>query len=107
MRKNVFLLLGLLMFALPASAAPTCVDINGDTIRCGASGAMPVGWTPTPQQLLKRHSSKLKNPGAEEVLGVVAIFILFLTFIALLPEFDGTQSSDWGEQEGDEGNPSD
>jgi hypothetical protein len=35
----------LLLAASAAQAAPTCQDRHGGTVRCGTSGAMPVGWT--------------------------------------------------------------
>ena len=41
----------ILTTAPAAIAAPTCQDRNGDTIRCGTEGAMPVGWTlPAPER---------------------------------------------------------
>jgi hypothetical protein len=66
---------------------------------------MPVGWAPSPQQLLNRHNSKVENPSAAEPLRVFAVIVLLLFLIALMPEFDGTQNTDWGEQEGDKEKP--
>ncbi len=78
-----------------AAAAPTCQDRDGWTIRCGTPGAMPVGWTPSPQRLLERprqHDTKLGD-----VLKVFLGLGLFFAFIALLPEFDGSSDRDWGD----------
>jgi hypothetical protein len=102
MRRLVPALVVLLLALTAAPAAPTCLDINGDTMRCGTKGAMAVGWTPSPQQLLNRHSSKVVGPGTLEVLEVFGAIGLFLALIALMPEFDGTRAGDWDKQEGDE-----
>ena len=83
-----------------ALAAPTCRDGAGDTIRCGALGAMPVGWSPSPQQLLDRQSSK-PDLTLSELTALIYIVVALFTIIALMPEFDGSQSGDWDEQEGD------
>jgi hypothetical protein len=96
------LTLALALLAAPAAlAAPTCRDGNGDTIRCGALGAMPVGWSPSPQQLLDRQSSKPADLTLNELTALIYIVVALFTIIALMPEFDGSQASDWDEQEGD------
>ena len=85
-----------------AFAAPTCQDQNGDTIRCGTPGAMPVGWTPSPEQLLNRQSSESNGPSMNELLDLICVIGVFFALIALMPEFDGSRSGDWDEQEGDD-----
>jgi hypothetical protein len=90
------------LLAAPAAlAAPTCQDQNGDTIRCGTQGAMPVGWTLSPQQRLERQIPKPKYPSTNELLKLIGVMGVFFTLLALMPEFDGQTTSDWGEQEGD------
>jgi len=82
----------------PAAAAPTCQDRNGLTIRCGTEGAMPVGWSLPFEE--RRFQPAV--PSAGEVLILIATIGLLFALIALMPEFDGTRSSDWDRQEGDD-----
>jgi hypothetical protein len=86
-----------LLFAAPASAAPTCLDARGDTIKCGVPGAMPVGWKPSPQVLWERELSRIPGPTAVEMLAVFCGLGLFFALIALLPDFKG-----WREDQDDE-----
>jgi hypothetical protein len=95
----------MLLTASAALAAPTCQDINGETIRCGTPGAMPVGWTLTPQQRLERQISKPKYPSTNELLELIGVIGVYFTLLALMPEFDGQRTRDWGEQEGDHDEP--
>ena len=88
-----------LLGAAPASAAPTCVNRLGDTVRCATQGAMPVGWTPSPQVLWDRQLSAPPGPRISEILKVVFGIGLFLAMIALLPDFDSAK--DWDRQEND------
>src|SRR5258707_15523140 len=90
------------LLAAPAAfAAPTCQDINGLTIKCGTPGAMPVGWTPSPQQLLERELSRPMSPSANQLLELICAVGLLFALIALMPDFDGSRAGDWDEQEGD------
>ena len=84
----------------PASwAAPTCQDRNGDTIRCGTPGAMPVGWTLSPEERAEKERLKPPvYPTAAELFEVAAVLGLFFALFALMPEFEGN----WDKQEGDE-----
>jgi hypothetical protein len=93
MRAGILILA--LLFATPVLAAPTCQDRNGDTIKCGAPGAMPVGWTPSPQQLWDR--SRPPGPSKGELLSAFCMVALILALIALLPEADG-----WREDQDEE-----
>jgi hypothetical protein len=79
------------LLATPVLAAPTCQDRNGDTIKCGAPGAMPVGWKPSPQQLWDRQIARPPGPGLGELLGVFCGLALLFALIALMPDFDGWQ----------------
>ena len=91
-----------MLLATPAAlAAPTCQDINGATIRCGTQGAMPVGWSLSPQQRLEQQISKPKYPSTSELLELIGVMGVYFTLLALMPEFDGQRTRDWGEQEGD------
>ena len=101
MRRSILALAVLPLFASAALAAPTCLDKNGDTIRCGTQGAMPVGWTPSPAQLLNRRRSILVDSNTNNLSKAICLIGLLLALIALMPEFDGTQARDWDEQEHD------
>ncbi len=84
-----------------ALAAPTCLDANGGQIRCGTPGAMPVGWTPPPEQAVDREDVGRADPDQ------IAFLICFLgglfALIALLPDFDGWRPGGPGDpQEKDE-----
>ena len=84
-----------------ALAAPTCQDGNGDTIKCGTPGAMPVGWTLSPRQRLERQPSIPLAPSTNEMVELICVIGMLLALIALMPEFDGWGAGDWDEQEGD------
>ncbi len=90
----------ILTTAPAAIAAPTCQDRNGDTIRCGTEGAMPVGWTlPGPQRL---QVLAARPPVAPVNMVGLGLFLLgFFALLALLPDFDGK----WDPQERDEEEP--
>jgi hypothetical protein len=84
-----------------AFAAPTCQDRNGDTIRCGTPGAMPVGWTLSPQARLLR-GTKPSGPTPGALLAMISIVGGLFALIALMPDFDGWHDGDWDKQEGEE-----
>lgn len=85
------------LLAAPAAiAAPTCQDRNGDTIRCGTAGAMPVGWT-LPVSEGRRRQPSAPGPSLETLLGLGCFLVGFFGLIALLPDFDGR----WDHEEGD------
>jgi hypothetical protein len=88
-----------LLFATPASAAPTCLDARGGTIKCGVLGAMPVGWKPSPQVLWERELSRIPGPTTMEVLAVFCGLGLFFALIALLPDFQGWREDRDNEEE--------
>ncbi|HEX3485624.1 MAG TPA: hypothetical protein VHT51_11225 [Micropepsaceae bacterium] len=97
----VFTLIASLLAVPAAFAAPTCQDINGSTIRCGTPGAMPVGWTLSPEQLLARQSAGPQYPSTIELLELFCVMGVFFAVMALMPEFDGRRAGDWDRQEGD------
>ena len=92
MRALVFALAFLL--STPAWCAPICVTRAGDTVHCEAKGAMPVGWKLPPNEALRREMD-LPHVPASAIWKAVAGLVLFLSLIALLPEFDGRRDQDW------------
>ena len=87
-----------MLLAAPAAlAAPTCQDKNGDTIRCGTPGAMPVGWTLPPEQ----RATKPTDRSTSKLLELICVMGVFFALLALMPEFEGRGGGDWDEQEGD------
>jgi hypothetical protein len=88
-----------LLAARPAFAAPTCQTRDGETIRCGTPGAMPVGWTMPPEERLeKERLHPPKYPTTTELLEVFCVLGVFFVLLALMPDFEG----DWDKQEGDD-----
>ena len=91
-----------LLLAAPAAlGAPTCDNRNGDTVRCGTPGAMPVGWAPSPGDVLD-HPATPPELSPAEAVALIYILGAFFALIALMPEFDGWRDGDWDRQEGDE-----
>jgi hypothetical protein len=84
-RIAAFVCLLFALMAAPASAAPTCQDRVGDTVRCGTASAMPVGWTAPVWDRNFAPSDK-----SEELKAVVFLLLLF-ALIALLPDFEQEQ----------------
>jgi hypothetical protein len=79
-----------------AIAAPTCQNHNGDAVRCGTAGALPVGQVVPPQS---RPADRLANsltPAA--ILGLVCVIGGVFALIALMPRFGGQ----WDKQQGDD-----
>ena len=95
-------LAGPILAAAPALGAPTCLNRNGDTIRCGTRGAMPVGWKPTAQFLWDKEISKPAEENLDALAKVLCGLALFFAMIALMPKFDGSRAQDWDRQEGDD-----
>jgi hypothetical protein len=88
------------LFAAPAAlAGPTCQDRNGDTIRCGTPGAMPVGWALPLQERLNRPPPEPVAPGT--MLGLLFAIGGFFTLIALMPDFQSERGG-WDRSEGDD-----
>ena len=82
-------------------AAPTCRNENLDPAACGAPGAMPAGWTPSARQVMDHQQSPLPSPSPDDVLDLICVIGGLFALIALMPPFDGRNSSDWGEQQSD------
>ena len=83
-------------------AAPTCQNKDGDTVRCGTPGAMPVGWTLPPEQRLILQRSKPTDSDMSKLLETICVIGVFFALLALMPEFEGRRAGDWDEQEGDD-----
>jgi hypothetical protein len=88
--------------AASANAAPTCNDVNGRTIKCGAPGAMPVGWKPAPEVEAARVAMDAPGPSTTQMLGLVLFVGGLMALIGLLPDFEGRDGSGWDPHEGDE-----
>ena len=102
MRPLTLVLAAVLMLSAPAAmAAPTCMTKDGDGIRCGSPGAMPVGWSITPQQRLRREQLNPTPPLANGLLGLVILIAGMFILVGLMPDFDGWREGDWDQQESD------
>jgi len=95
------LIFALAFFALAtpaAQAAPVCHMPDNAAAKCGAPGAMPLGWRPA-------ETAPVSETDQRETLRnftiVVCGMILFAGLIALLPDFDGAEQGAWDRQEGD------
>jgi hypothetical protein len=104
MREQLCLLTALALgfWAPSALAAPICQNRLGDSVRCDAPSAMPVGWKVSPETFTARVLSRAPRPTAQEVEALVVILAALFAIIALLPRFDGSGGEDWDRQEGDE-----
>jgi hypothetical protein len=79
-----------LLLGAPATAAPTCVDSTGQTVRCEAPGALPVGAIPGPDADAARDS-EIPLPAPQTLFGLVCVLGGLFALIGLMPDFDG-----WG-----------
>jgi hypothetical protein len=88
------LVLLVLVWAVPVAAAPTCEGRQGQAMRCGTPGAMPLGW--------RAPVADRQLPGADrrDVFVALAGIVLLFALIALLPEFDGSRAEDWEPEDG-------
>jgi hypothetical protein len=93
------LILATVLLAAPAAyAGPTCQDQNGDSIRCGAPGAMPVGWTLPAAERANRPTPIPMAPAM--MLGLFGFIGGFFVLIALMPDFQGRRGG-WDDQQSD------
>jgi len=92
--------MAVLAIAPAARASPTCQDAHGDSIRCGISGAMPVGWVLPAEMRLKLPAPSQIPP--QVLFGLICAIGGFFALIALMPDFDGWRSGDWDRQQDDE-----
>ncbi|HEX2594581.1 MAG TPA: hypothetical protein VHL34_23965 [Rhizomicrobium sp.] len=103
MRRLTRFIATLLLILMPAGAlaAPTCQTRDGDVIKCGVSGAMPVGWTLPPEEYAAHHPDA-ENTDPNQLLKAIGLVALMLTFILALPDFDGRNDRDWIKQDKDD-----
>jgi hypothetical protein len=95
-RAAVGLALGAgLLLGTAATAAPTCVDSAGQTVRCEAPSALPVGASPEPDADIARDS-EIPLPAPQTLFGLVCVLGGLFALIGLMPDFDG-----WGPGEHD------
>jgi hypothetical protein len=91
------------LLAAPAAlAGPTCVDRQGEMIRCATPGAMPVGWKLPPDQQRARLAARPADLDAGRLIGLLCFLGGFFALIALMPDFDGAwdgQSADKDERD--------
>jgi hypothetical protein len=79
-----------LLLGTAAAAAPTCVDSAGQTVRCEAPAALPVGAIPEPDADAA-HDSEFPLPAPATLFGLVCVLGGLFALIGLMPDFDG-----WG-----------
>ena len=88
-----------MLLAVPAAAAPTCQTLDGQTIKCGIAGAMPVGWRLPVEQYGDRV-----DQDAPEIFkwlqAVCAVGVLF-AIMAAMPDFESTRPGEWDSEEED------
>jgi hypothetical protein len=96
-----------LVFAIALSIAPAafaggawCQNQSGDSVRCRAPGAMPIGWTAAGAGHAERP---IPSPtGLGTILGLIGAIGGLFVLIALMPEFQD-RSGGWDEQQVDAG----
>ena len=92
------LLLSLAVLAASgARAAPSCLDRQGETVRCGAAGAMPVGWRPPPDQVRAHRAAADGELDVRQTVSLICVIGGIFALFALLPDFD----AGWDRQEDD------
>lgn len=99
----IALLLALAVAPSAAQAGPNCVDRQGDMIRCGAPGAMPVGWSLPPEAARARLAARDDGPAPRQLLGLACLVGGLLALLALMPDFQGRWDRQEGEDESQQG----
>jgi hypothetical protein len=82
-------LCGALLWPALASAAPTCLDAAGETVRCEAPDALPVDMSPA--AAAAEREAAIPLPSAQTLFGLVCVLGGLFALIGLMPDFDG-----WG-----------
>ena len=75
----------ILLAARAAVAAPTCWNLGGETVRCEAAGALPVG-SPRPPGARPARAVRLS---AAALAGLGCTLAGLFALIALMPDFEG------------------
>lgn len=89
------LAVALILVPMSALAGPSCVDRQGEMIRCGTPGAMPVGWSPPPEQARARLAARGDDIGPGKLIGLACFVGGLLALFLLMPDFQGR----WDRQE--------
>lgn len=92
--RAAILALTLMLCAAPARAAPTCLDGEGRTVRCGTPGAGPVGAALTPAQDAARRAAPAHTLSAREAFSLAAVVGGLFGLIVLMPRFNGRWDDD-------------
>jgi hypothetical protein len=90
-------ILGASLCASSATAAPTCLDRQGDMARCGSAGAMPVGWSPPADMEGARLVADAPDEG--KLIGLTVFLAGLFGLIALMPDFEGKWDREAGDDE--------
>lgn len=88
----------LMASASAALAAPTCRNAQADMVRCGAPGAMPLGWTPPAGAEIGRRTGEADASDDRKLLALTVFLAGVFALIALMPDFEGK----WDRQAGDD-----
>ncbi|HEX5279193.1 MAG TPA: hypothetical protein VFW28_03850 [Micropepsaceae bacterium] len=100
-RRNLSIVIGLAatLAAASAAAAPTCQTAKGETIKCGISGAMPVGWRLSADQKYDRADQDAS--GVFQWLQAICAVGIVFAILAAMPDFESTQPGEWDKEEDD------
>ena len=90
-----------MLLAAPAAAAPTCQTANGQTIKCGAAGAMPVGWKLPAEQYRALHDQDQTGPEIFKWLQAICAVGVLFAIMAAMPDFESTRPGEWDSEEKD------
>jgi hypothetical protein len=101
-RRSVIALAALVIFAgPPAFAAPTCQNLEGETVKCGVPGAMPVGWTRQAQERWEQQPEMPVAGNLPQLMQTLCALGIFFALLALMPDFDGSHPGEWDSEEGE------
>jgi hypothetical protein len=101
-RRSAIALGAVFIFAgPPAFAAPTCQNLKGETVKCGAPGAMPVGWTLPAQERRQQQPEMAVAVNLPQLMQTLCALGIFFALLALMPDFDGSQPGEWDREEGE------
>lgn len=89
-----------LWIALTALAPAKCDDVSGRAAMCGAPGAMPVGWKPSPEALVAQEAGA--DLSSTQMFGLVIFLGSLFALFAVLPDFEDGDGGGWDRQEDDE-----
>jgi hypothetical protein len=89
MRRIASTAFALVLCAAPAAfGAPTCWSEQGQAVRCGTPGAMPVGARLTPAQVSARAAAPAGETSVLALAGLASVLVGIFVLIALMPDFE-------------------